>query len=258
MFGLMFLVSVISGLYTSLWGAFKDSPYEGLKKKTFPRSVYFSVAIFLLAYWLDGQSLIEVSFISLFFALMGVERISSEIYKGFFRTEAQDKYFVPSRITFFGKYVSSDLLRYFVGVIFFVLIFVVFQLDFVITQWWQFALVAYLTGLFTSFGGAYKDAPFEGFSLLKFQRSSLVVLILTPFFYSLGPVKLGLLVYMNGGLERFVVEYYKTYIQRNMSGKFRSDLTRGEKEIATREKFHYFALVIIALVVSYYIYLMLK
>ena len=40
-----FGVSLISGLYTSLWGAFKDAPYEGLKAATFPRSIYFHLVI---------------------------------------------------------------------------------------------------------------------------------------------------------------------------------------------------------------------
>ena len=60
------------------------------------------------------------------------------------------------------------------------------------------------------------------------------------------PVGLGFLIYMNGGLERFTVEYYKTYIQRNMSGKFQPNLPRIQRELDTREKFHYAALVIIA------------
>ena len=59
------------------------------------------------------------------------------------------------------------------------------------------------------------------------------------------PVALGFLIYMNGGLERFVVEYYTPYIQRNMSGKFRPDLERDTWELQHREKFHYGALVII-------------
>ncbi|MGA1199710.1 MAG: hypothetical protein ACO36I_24710, partial [Candidatus Latescibacterota bacterium] len=66
------------------------------------------------------------------------------------------------------------------------------------------------------------------------------------------PVSLGFLIYMNGGLERFVVEYYKTYIQRTMSGKFRPDLVRIQHRVDTREKFHYGAwVIIIGLVVLY-------
>ena len=85
---------------------------------------------------------------------------------------------------------------------------------------------------------------------LKFQRSALVLAALSPLFYFLNdspaPVSLGFLIYMNGGLERFAVEYYKTYIQRNMSGKFRPDLPRIQECVERREKFHYSALVIIA------------
>jgi len=58
---------------------------------------------------------------------------------------------------------------------------------------------------------------------------------------------------MNGGLERFAVEYYKTYVKRNMSGKFRPDLERIQHYIDTREKFHYVALVIIAGLASLYV-----
>ena len=59
---------------------------------------------------------------------------------------------------------------------------------------------------------------------------------------------------MNGGLERFAVEYYKTYIQRNMSGKFRPDLERRQDLIDSRNKYHYAALVIIAALAILYIY----
>ena len=58
---------------------------------------------------------------------------------------------------------------------------------------------------------------------------------------------------MNGGLERFSIEYYKTYLQRNMSGKFRPDLERLVQYVLTREKFHYLALVIIAALAVLYV-----
>ena len=51
-FVIQFIVVLVSGFYTSLWGAFKDGPYEGFKPKTFLRSVYFHVAIFLPLYFL--------------------------------------------------------------------------------------------------------------------------------------------------------------------------------------------------------------
>ena len=107
-------VSIVSGLYTSLWGAFKDSPYEDFKPRTFPRSIYFHVVIFAVLYFVPifEASFSALGWVQIFFLIMGLERFLAELYKGFFRTEDQDKYFVPSRITFFGRYVASDLLRY--------------------------------------------------------------------------------------------------------------------------------------------------
>jgi hypothetical protein len=248
-------VVVVSGLYTSLWGAFKDCPYEGFKGRTFPRSVYFHLAIFAalcLAPPLRSATR-QLGWVQLFFLVMGLERFLAEIYKGFFRTEDQAKYFVPSRITFFGRHVASDALRYAAGAAIVAAVFAVALIDLGVERFWAFLLIAYGTGLVVSLGGAYKDAPFEGFKPLKFQRSALVLAGLSPLFYLLNdhetPVTLGFLIYMNGGLERFTVEYYKTYIKRNMSGKFRPDLPRDQYWIGRRESFHYAALAIIAAVV---------
>ena len=259
-FAFSLTVSIISGLYTSLWGAFKDCPYEGYKPKIFPRSIYFHVAILLPLYFVPHfrDNFYYLGLVQIFYLVMGLERFLAEIYKGFFRTEDQAKYFVPSRITFFGHHVASDLARYAVGSVIVAVVFVFLLIDIKIERFLGFLITAYCTGLIVSLGGAYKDAPFEGFKWLKFQRSALVLAVLSPLFYFLNhpdyPVPLGFLIYMNGGLERFAVEYYKTYIQRNMSGKFRPDLERIQQQIDTREKFHYMALVIIAGLVVLYIY----
>lgn len=252
-----FGISLVSGLYTSLWGAFKDSPYEDFKGRTFPRSMYFHAVIFWAMYWvLDDFSALKL--FEVFFLVMGLERFLAELYKGFFRTENQDKYFVPSRITFFGHYVQSDLLRYAMGIVLVAGVIGVLLVDVPVTSFWMFLMVAYATGLLVSLGGAYKDAPFEGFKPLKFQRSGMVLAVCSPLFYFLNdpaqPISLGFLIYMNGGLERFVVEYYKTYIQRTMSGKFRPDLTRIQHRVETREKFHHLALAIIAGLIALYVY----
>lgn len=253
-------VVAASGLYTSLWGAFKDSPYETFKTKTFPRSMYFSVAIYaVLVFVLGHKSHIDaILYTQLFYLVMGIERFVSEVYKGFFRNEDQEKYFIPSRMSFFGKHVQSNMIRYAVGLVFVALIFGITFLDQTMIKFWHFALVSYLTGLSVAFGGAYKDAPFEGFDYIKFQRSGFVLLAFSPLFYYLGPISLGYLIFMNIGLERFLVEYYKTYIQRNMSGKFKPDTVRIQKYIDTREKFHYGAWVIIFSVAALYIYELTK
>ena len=253
-------VSIVSGLYTSLWGAFKDSPYEGFKPKTFPRSIYFHVILFFALYFLPPFYSVfrTLSLFQLFFVVMGLERFLAELYKGFLRTEDQDKYFVPSRITFLGVYVDNDWVRRGAGLLLVTGVFAVLLIQIPIVRSMTFLLVAYGSGLIVSLGGAYKDAPFEGFKWLKFQRSAVVVSLASPLFYfandSTYPIALGFLIYMNGGLERFIVEYYKTYIQRNMSGKFRPDLERIQTYINAREIFHYAAWVIIVSLVILYAY----
>ncbi|MEW6751914.1 MAG: hypothetical protein AB1505_13200 [Candidatus Latescibacterota bacterium] len=253
-------IVVVSGLYTSLWGAFKDCPFEGYKPATFPRSVYFHVAIFLPLYFVPrfAAPFRQLELAQIFFLVMGVERFLAEIYKGFFRTEDQAKYFVPSRITFFGRPITSDALRYAAGVPIIAVVFAVGLLQSPVVSPLGFLATGYLGGLVVALGGAYKDAPFEGFKVLKFQRSALVLALLSPLFYFLNdrahPVPLGFLIYMNGGLERFVVEYYKTYIQRTMSGKFRPDLPRIAAWSDRREPFHYAALTIIAGLAVLYVY----
>jgi len=251
-----FAVSIISGLYTSLWGAFKDCPYEDFKPKTFPRSIYFHVIIFSALYFLPffRDKFSQLNSIQIFFLVMGIERAVAEFYKGFYRTENLDKYAVPSRISFFGKYIKSDLLRYFAGTLLIAGTFSLSFLDYKIYSWWQFFIVSYSAGMAVAFGGAYKDAPFEGFSWLKFQKSSSVMGIVSPVFYFMGEIQLGFLILMCFGLERFLVEYYKTYVLRNMSGKFRADLVKIKKQLDTREKFHYSALAIILGLVILYIY----
>ena len=255
-----FLVVVASGLYTSLWGAFKDSPYEGYKPWTFPRSVLFHVVIFAVLYSFEpfATPFRGLKLFQMFFLVMGLERFLAELYKGFFRTEDQDKYFVPSRITFLGKHVESDLLRYVVGAVLVSGVCLVALIPTPVTSFWVFFAVAYGTGLIVSLGGAYKDAPFEGFKWLKFQRSAGVLAGASPLFYYINsvesPIAIGFLIYMNGGLERFLVEYYKTYIQRNMSGKFHPDLERIQACMDSRGKFHYMAWVIIIGLAALYVH----
>lgn len=242
-----FSISIISGLYTSLWGAYKDSPYEGFKLATFPRSITFSAFIFLVLNIVPSlESDLKTLYLSqIFFLIMGIERTISEVYKGFFRNEDQGKYKIPSRITFFGKHITNNGLRYWLGILISIGIVTILFLEINIERFNEFFLVALLTGLAGAFGGAYKDAPFEGFEYRKFLRTPMVTLATFPIFYHFSPVSLGYLIYMNFGIERFIVEFYKTYILRNRSGKFRPDLNRIQKYVDNRRIFFYAALVVV-------------
>ena len=131
--------------------------------------MYFHVAIFLPLYFAPyfSAKFHHLGLVQIFFLVMGIERFLAEIYKGFFRTEDQKKYFVPSRITFFGRHVESDALRYAVGTVIVAVVFGFLLVEVPMQSYWAYLATAYCTGLIVALGGAYKDAPFEGFDWLK-------------------------------------------------------------------------------------------
>ena len=252
-FAIEFAVIVVSGAYTSLWGAFKDGPYEGFKPKTFPRSVYFHIAIFLPLYFLPifSAHVGHLGLIQLFFLVMGIERFLTGIYKGFFRTEDQSKYFVPSRITFFGRYVESDLLRYGVGTVIVAIVFAFLLVDLPITGFWSYLAVAYATGCIVALSGAYKDAPFEGFKPLKFQRSGTVLAVLSPIFYSLSRPGKPAATGFSHLYERRPEALFRRVLQDLHTAQYVGQVPPRptphiQEQLDTRERFHYAALAIIA------------
>ena len=165
-FALSFITALVSGLYTCLWGAFKDAPYEGFKPKTFPRSMYFHVAIFLPLYFIPyfSAQFQHLGLVQIFFLIMGLERFLAEIYKGFFRTEDQQKYFVPSRITFFGRSVTSDFLRYGAGALIIAIVFAFLLIAAPIKSFWGYLATGYCTGLLVALGGLTRTRPSRGSS----------------------------------------------------------------------------------------------
>lgn len=251
------LVGALSGLYTSCWGAFKDAPYEGFHARTFPRSIFFSIGIVLFLCYGPagvGDRFRHLSLFHIFLVVMGLERMSTEVYKACFRTSDQSKFLIPQRMTLFGRNVESELWRVGTGA---VLMAAIFAIPFVyrpMSSLPSFVVVAFLTGLFICSGGAYKDAPFEGFSARKFLRSAIVLALCSGFIYLLGPVELGFLVYTFGGLERLLVEYYKSYVLRSVPGKFRPELPRIEDAFFhNRHMLHYVAIGLVMLLGGFYI-----
>jgi hypothetical protein len=221
------LTAVASGLYTCLWGAFKDGPYEGFRPRTFPRSILFSLGFLglLAAMPTVRPALEKLTLFQLFFLLMGLERAWTEIYKGCFRPPHDtSRFLIPQQVTWFGRHVNAWWIRALVGLVLTASLVSSMLVQTPVRSFFWFLVTAVGTGVGVSMGGAYKDAPFEGFHPLKFFRSSLVLAIVAPVFYWIGPTPLGFLVMMNGGLERLLVEYYKSYLLRSVPGKFRPDL----------------------------------
>jgi hypothetical protein len=249
------LTGTVSGLFTATWGAYKDAPYERFSHRSFFRSLVFSVAIVtvLFATELFHARIAQLAMAQMFLLVMGIERIAIEIYKPCFRREDQSKYLIPQDCSFFGVHVANGPALIALGFALLCGTLGVLALDTTIHTFEQHMLVSVLTGLFICCGGAAKDAPFEGFQPRKFLRSAIVLACASPLLYLLGPAPLGVVIFINGGLERLIVEAYKTYFTPNPPGKFRRDLPVIDRAIlAWRPVLRVVAASIVALLAALY------
>jgi hypothetical protein len=110
-----------------------------------------------------------------------VERALAEIYKTFLRDEDQSKYFIPMQFAIFGKVVRSRGARLLAGAgyvgVLLAMVVLVSWIDRVLPDpkpLWIVVLIGGLGGWISAFGGAWKDAPKEGFQIFKFFRSPII------------------------------------------------------------------------------------
>ncbi len=248
-------ICVLSGLYTCSWGAFKDGPWEGFNRLTFPRSVFFSLAVAgLLSAWPATRAdMVLLSPFQLFFLVMGIERTWSEIFKWSFRPPRADadRFAIPQQLTFFGKPVAPWM-RAAVGALLSVALLVGVGTRMRIESPQMWLACGFCAGLGVSLGGAYKDAPFEGFQPFKFFRSSLVLAVISPLLWLHGPLPLGFAAFVLVGIERLLVEYYKSFVLESVPGKFRADLSPEKPFLQRRRSFHLLASAIAAIAAGLY------
>lgn len=176
------ITGLVSGLHTSTWGMYKDSPHEGFTWPKYFRSMIVGAIYAPIVWKLTGLDLTTATGI---FLLWGsnylAERVTLEIWKTFLRTEDQSKYFIPMQLHVLGKVVESKRDRY-IAAFFYVggIVLVGWGL---ISLWnlykgggldWNPYLILFFLsvgGWISAFGGAWKDAPLEGFEWFKFFRS---------------------------------------------------------------------------------------
>jgi hypothetical protein len=175
-------VGLLAGVHTATWGMYKDAPHEGFSRWKYARSILLGTAIgaIVAAVWgLDPRRAADL--VVLFGATYAVERALAEIYKTFLRDEDQSKYFIPMQFAVFGQVVRSRGARLLAGAGY-VLMLVAMV---VLVDWidrtvadpmpqWLVVLVGGLGGWISAFGGAWKDAPKEGFQIFKFFRSPII------------------------------------------------------------------------------------
>ena len=217
------LVGLGVGLHAATWGVFKDSPHEGFHWSRFVRSpvigMVAALALRALLPWPGGVD----GGVLLFGAAYAVERFIIETWKTFFRAEDQSKYTIPMQLAVLGRPVRNAVVRGVLGTLYFAGGFGVLGalrwLGFHAPgdAWPLLVLAASAGGWISALGGAWKDAPIEGFETFKFFRSPLVALSYAVLLSRLTP-DLGIVMLAATGLTIATLETWKKFSRPNEPG----------------------------------------
>jgi hypothetical protein len=178
-------IGLISGAHTSTWGMYKDSPHEGFSWPRYFRSIVVSALAALGWQLAVGFDLASAAARVVLFGLTYVtERGLVELYKGYLREEDQSKYFIPMQFHVMGRVIHDRRVRWSVAAAWVAAVLLVaWGLHSLqasrpeIPGWAVVLLIGSIGGWLSAFGGAFKDAPVEGFETFKFFRSPVVALL---------------------------------------------------------------------------------
>ena len=222
------LTGLGAGLHSATWGMYKDAPHEGFAVRTYVRSpIVASVIAVCLVLWTEADPTTGAGVVVLFGVTYGLERFCLEVYKSFLRVEDQSKYTIPMQFAVGGEVVQSAALRLAAGAAY-----VAVGLTMVFAaqnapSWGEglpVILVVFLVGSaggwISAVGGAWKDAPIEGFQTFKFFRSPAI-----SFMYGVAMAALTtehVFVFLGAiGYTVATIETYKTFLFPNRPrGKF--------------------------------------
>ena len=173
-------VGTAAGLHVATWGMFKDCLFEGFSWGKYARSVILALALALVIQRFNPLPFTAAGILLLFSLTYVLERAVTEWVKGFLRREDQSKYCIPMQFAVFGRPVQSHGLRFLTGLGYAASVaaaaVAVHRLGTTFHQgaWLAGAAVSAAVGSLSAVGGAWKDAPVEGFQTLKFFRSPAV------------------------------------------------------------------------------------
>lgn len=212
------LIGAIAGLHASTWGMYKDAIHEGFTWPKYSRSVIVGGVIgFLLEASLEIELSRAASWVVFFGLVYALERLLLELWKGYIREEDQSKYFIPMQFGILGKPVKNRGARWAVlaGVLVVLIgsVWGVVELQRTAPQlpaWLVLVTIGAFGGWLTAFGGAWKDAPVEGFETLKFFRSPLISLFwaIVVAFFTENWLFIGV---AGAGYSVATIETYKTF-----------------------------------------------
>lgn len=222
------LIGLLAGAHTSSWGMYKDAPHEGFTFLKYSRSIIVAaVAAFILSLVVD-LNLSLFSHLPVFFGLVyATERLTLELWKSFLREEDQSKYFIPMQFGVLGKPIKSRAVRWSVlAAILVLLVVLLYGATWLMERypdanpWIVLVTVGSIGGWLTAFGGAWKDAPVEGFETFKFFRSPMVAFtwaVIMSFFTT----NWIYIAVAGAGYSVACIETYKTFFFPNKPrGKF--------------------------------------
>ncbi|MBM3308748.1 MAG: hypothetical protein FJY77_00680 [Candidatus Altiarchaeales archaeon] len=197
--------------------------------KKFFRSVVFGILLgFLAVFFLKAESVETINLGVLYGVVVVFERALTEFIKAYIREEPQDKYKIPSTVHMLGRVVEGRGKRLLTGLVFglgsVLLTLLVFSIGQKTSLGRLFGGMVFglAGGLLVAVGGCLKDAPIEGFDVLKFMRSPVISafagILLSHLSGSYGVVLLSSI-----GVERMVTELYKSFFRPASPGKFKSE-----------------------------------
>jgi hypothetical protein len=214
------VVGLLAGIHAATWGMYKDAPHEGFSRRKYARSPLLAMALGILVHALTGLDPRHPGdLVVLFGVVYVVERALAEIYKTFLREEDQSKYFIPMQFHILGRVVRHRGLRRLVGALYAGgvagMVGAVSRLEGAGAAAGPHGLATVLLvgsvgGWISAFGGAWKDAPSEGFQTLKFFRSPALAALFAAGLSTLTPsLLLGSLAAT--GFTVAATETYKTF-----------------------------------------------
>ncbi len=240
------IVGLCAGLHTSTWGMYKDAPYEGFTwPKYFRSTVIGALAAIGVVMFTDLDVSNAGGLLVLYAYTYVIERAAIEYWKTFLRVQDQSKYFIPMQFSFRGNVVANNAVRIAAGAAYLAgVVLVVYGVH--TLQKMNFSpggglmvvlILGSIGGWISAFGGAWKDAPKEGFETLKFFRSPLMALgyalLLANFTESYLFIVFGAL-----GLTIGTIETYKTFFfPSKPRGKFAGKEIQFEEWLTRRKKF---------------------
>jgi hypothetical protein len=238
------VVGLLAGTHTATWGMYKDAVHEGFDRRYF-RSVLIGGALGVLVHLTLGFDMTRGASMVMTFGLVYVlERVITEFWKTFLRVEDQSKYFIPMQFTVFGK-VQNRRTQLTSGAAWLVVVVVLvsgilllqrFTPD-PVPRWLAVGIAGSLGGFIAAVGGAWKDAPYEGFETFKFFRSPFVALcygiLIAHFTHNL------LIIALAGeGFTVATLETYKTFFFPNKPrGKWTGKPILYPRMLETRQYF---------------------